>query len=134
MDVGSQLEYGNAAPCTEPGARVVEAETEPPVLDLDWLRVQLGCDDDTIRSLLELYTSRGAELVAAMAAAITAGDGEALRFHGHALKGISGTIGALRIHALLREDAHTLSSVFPRIEQAFVEVRGLIAQRLAGHG
>lgn len=35
------------------------------MLDLDWLRVHLECDEDTVRSLLELYTTRGTELIAA---------------------------------------------------------------------
>lgn len=103
---------------------------EPPVLDLDWLRVNLECDEDTVRMLLELYTTRGSELMTAMAAAVDAADADALRLHAHSLKGISGTIGALRIHALLRDDPTQLVSSFPRVEQAFDELREVIVREL----
>lgn len=101
------------------------------MLDLDWLRVSLECDEDTVRMLLELYARRGAELMIAMAAAVDAADTDALGLHAHSLKGISGTIGAQRIHSLLRDDPTQLVSIFPRVEQAFDELREVIALQLA---
>ena len=137
MDGGTHILHLDVTPCaeacTETRARHLEREeyTELAVLDLDWLRVQLGCDEDTVRQLLELYRSRGAELVAAMSLALAAGDAAALRFHAHALKGISGTIGAQRMHALLQDDASSLGTAFSRIEVAFVDVRAAIDEQLA---
>lgn len=131
MDAGLHIEPFDATPRTEPHVRRIEDEVELLVLDLDWLRVQLACDDDTIRSLLELYSTRGVELMEAMAAAIAAGDADALRFHAHAFKGISGTIGAQRMHALLSDDACALGSAFSRIEHAFAELLEVIRRQLA---
>lgn len=113
-----------------PAGRAMTQGDELP-LDIGWLRRLLPRDEDAVRSVLAMFVGRGIELLADMTADVRSGDMDALRSHAHALKGISGTVGARRLHGRLSGDPALLSRVLPELEQDFAELRGLIERELA---
>ena len=70
---------------------------------LDRLGESLGGDLSFLSELVETYLEDSTGLVAAMDAALEAGDAERLCRTAHSLKSSSATIGALRLSALSRE-------------------------------
>lgn len=79
-------------------------DTEP-ILDLGVLaalEASVGGDRAFVRELIVTYLSDGAANVDAIAAAITAGDADALVRPAHTLKSSSATLGAARISATAR--------------------------------
>ncbi len=78
---------------------------ELPLVDLDVvaeLRDSTGGDTDFVRELVETYVGEAAGHLAALDAAIAAGDAAALVRPAHTLKSSSASVGAMRLAALSR--------------------------------
>lgn len=76
-----------------------------PTLDaavLRELRASTGGDDEFVAELLEAYLADGAAQLAAIEAALAAGDAATLVRPAHTLKSSSATVGALRLAELCR--------------------------------
>ena len=66
------------------------------------LRESMGGDDEFVTELLETYLDDGAAQLAAIEAALAAGDAAALVRPAHTLKSSSATVGAMRLAELCR--------------------------------
>ncbi|MEM7159514.1 MAG: response regulator [Myxococcota bacterium] len=109
------------------------AEPEELPCDLPWLRHNYAADEAEVRSLIELFIPRATELIDEMVAAHEAGDIEALGRSAHALKGISGTIRANPLFALVSEEPATLAENLPHIQQTFSELLAYFERELDCH-
>ena len=81
------------------------SEPLAPTLDqavLAGLRDSVGGDDAFVADLVETYLADGADQVAAIEAALNAGDAAALVRPAHTLKSASYTVGAMRLGDLAR--------------------------------
>jgi HPt (histidine-containing phosphotransfer) domain-containing protein len=76
-----------------------------PILDLaviDELRAATGDDDEFLADLIATYVGEGTEHLAAMSAAVAAGDSAELVRPAHTLKSSSASVGAMRLAELCR--------------------------------
>jgi histidine phosphotransfer protein HptB len=79
------------------GVQVIDRST------FDRLLESFGGDDDFLAEMLETYFDDSPTQLAAMEAALAAGDAEGLRRAAHSLKSNSATFGALAFSAQARE-------------------------------
>lgn len=93
-------------------------EPRPVPFDLKWMRSNYGDNDDMIRSLLEMFVERSAVLLDQMKASAASGDLDALGEDAHALKGISATVGAGEIAALMARPADVIARSMPQVMEA----------------
>ena len=99
-------------------------------IDMEWLRENYDPDDEALRSILEMYIERTVELIGQMKEAIEADDMEALGEYAHALKGMSGTVGANQLLALTAEEPAVVADSMPQIERALAWLREVLAEEL----
>ncbi|MEM9453782.1 MAG: response regulator [Myxococcota bacterium] len=127
-------------PVSEPGEGVVVARDHEPTtpaavdvaapIDMEWLRENYDPDDEALRSILEMYIERTVELIGQMKEAIDADDMDALGEYAHALKGMSGTVGANQLLALTAEEPPVVADSIQQIEQALARLRDVLADEL----
>ena len=98
--------------------------------DLQWLRDNYDTDQEVLRSLVEMFVDRATTLIAQMQASIEADDMDALGRSAHALKGISGTVRANQLFALMSEEPTEIVESMQGIERAFAALRTFFAREL----
>ena len=117
--------------------------TETNMIDrgvLDGLLESLGGDLDFLAELLQTYFDDSPRQIAAMRAAVAAGDAEALRRAAHSLKSNSANFGALALSAKCKElellgKAGTLDGAADKIAVVaadYEQVRGVLEAMRTG--
>ena len=115
--------------------------TDPQVIDrstFDRLLESFGGDADFLAEMLETYFDDSPKQLAAMEAALVAGDAEGLRRAAHSLKSNSATFGALAFSAQAKEiemmakqgrllgsetRVASLAAEYPQVEQELRELQ-----------
>ncbi len=133
-----QAGVGAAETVPQGQAGVGAAETAPLDPDVVAELQRLGQEDDPaiVRELFEGYLATTPARLDAMRCAAETGDGEALRFAAHALRGVSGSLGAVVMATLCEEiecrarksdyrgtmpTVERLRAEFPRVHTAVLE-------------
>jgi two-component system sensor histidine kinase/response regulator len=100
--------------------------------DLGWLRRNYGGSggNDDVRALAELFLGRAAELLAQMRIAVAADDRPALARQVHALKGITGTVGARPMFRRVPDDPALAAARLPELERDYEALRAFLAREL----
>ncbi|MEM9456640.1 MAG: response regulator [Myxococcota bacterium] len=98
--------------------------------DLARLREDYAEDDESLRTLAEMFVSRARECIQAMKTAHQTNDEQTYAQEAHSLKGISGTIRATRLHGILAREGGETPSALPEIETEFDEVCGFFVREL----
>ncbi len=105
-----------------------------PVIDHQDLFLRSGSDEAVARDLLRRFFERLHNAGAPIAAAVTAGDRDALVRHTHGLCGAAGNIGARRLYAVLKQmhgfardgDLAAASRLLPDLEAEISAVRTVL--------
>jgi CheY-like chemotaxis protein len=95
--------WADVAPPTD--ARSATPGTAPGPIDLDGFRASMREADaeQAVDGILDTFLASAGDRVAALAAAVTAGNGDAIARAAHAFKSAAGSVGARRLAALLQE-------------------------------
>lgn len=74
-----------------------------PIINADWLERMRSSKPDFLRELFEMFLDNEPKRLAALAAAVAAGDQEQVRYLAHSLKGAAATLGLDRLRDACRE-------------------------------
>ena len=105
------------------GMAAPDAEETIDTAALERLREEMGGDESFLAELIDTYLEDSPQQLAAMAAAVQAGDATSLQRAAHSLKSNSASFGARALAALCQEleamgKVGTLESAAPRVAQA----------------
>jgi two-component system sensor histidine kinase/response regulator len=78
------------------------AKTEEPVVDWERLQDVASGDEDTLRQLVTMYLEQTPPKLAALEAAVQAGDAKAVKQHSHSVAGTSASCGMTAVVAPMR--------------------------------
>jgi len=113
-----------------PAPALAEHPGSDPPCDLAELARDYDADPEAIRSLLEMFLPRAAELVDSMRTAVREGDRTTLHRSAHALRGISGTVRANRMFARLDPGEGDAEPDVEAVAAELLQVRRYLAREL----
>ena len=119
--------YAALSRSRRPGAAMQEEPSEEPqlpLLDIDDFAERVGGDMDIVSDILNTYLQEAPIALAAIEAAVKAGDATALRMAAHKLKGMSANVSAKALSELAgRMEKAAAQGKLDGIEGALAELR-----------